>query len=308
MKVFLRTDMLTLTTPLEEYLDRPLRLARHREPRALGRLRGRPRRALRGEPCARRRADPHRRGRPRLRRARAGTTTPQLAVTTRRRRADDAHDAHRAGRGADREVIFRTWSVGVGAVGDMHTEPDSYEAVLGGIDSARAHRLDEVHARRLLQLAAAQRHARAGRRSAGSSSSRAGASSRTSAPSRTTSARVPVRAAAVPRREPEHRGHLDLDAGRRTVARRPDDAVSEGRVLAAVRAQHRARRALARDPETDAAAITADWARQWFSDDPATVARDRRGDGPLARGDQQGCTSGRSPSSASSRSASSRRP
>jgi hypothetical protein len=35
----------------------------------------------------------------------------------------------------DREVIFRTWSVGVGAVGDMHTNDQSYEAVLGGIDS-----------------------------------------------------------------------------------------------------------------------------------------------------------------------------
>lgn len=36
---------------------------------------------------------------------------------------------------SDREVIFRTWSVGVGAVGDMHTNDESYEAVLGGIDS-----------------------------------------------------------------------------------------------------------------------------------------------------------------------------
>lgn len=36
---------------------------------------------------------------------------------------------------SDREVIFRTWSVGVGAVGDMHTNSESYEAVLGGIDS-----------------------------------------------------------------------------------------------------------------------------------------------------------------------------
>ena len=32
----------------------------------------------------------------------------------------------------DREVIFRTWSVGVGAVGDMHTNHASYQAVLGG--------------------------------------------------------------------------------------------------------------------------------------------------------------------------------
>lgn len=34
-----------------------------------------------------------------------------------------------------REVIFRTWSVGIGDVGDMHTDPDSYHAVLDGIDS-----------------------------------------------------------------------------------------------------------------------------------------------------------------------------
>ncbi|WP_109211059.1 MULTISPECIES: hypothetical protein [Microbacterium] len=36
---------------------------------------------------------------------------------------------------SDREVIFRTWSVGVGAVGDMHTNSASYEAVLSGLDS-----------------------------------------------------------------------------------------------------------------------------------------------------------------------------
>ena len=34
----------------------------------------------------------------------------------------------------DREIIFRTWTVGVGAVGDLHTNPESYETVLGGID------------------------------------------------------------------------------------------------------------------------------------------------------------------------------
>ena len=36
---------------------------------------------------------------------------------------------------AGREVIFRSWSVGVGAVGDMHTNQESYRAVLDGIDS-----------------------------------------------------------------------------------------------------------------------------------------------------------------------------
>ena len=35
----------------------------------------------------------------------------------------------------DKEIIFRTWSVGVGQVGDMHTNPASYEKLLAGIDS-----------------------------------------------------------------------------------------------------------------------------------------------------------------------------
>ncbi|HEY2792659.1 MAG TPA: hypothetical protein VGJ28_09895, partial [Micromonosporaceae bacterium] len=34
----------------------------------------------------------------------------------------------------NRDIVFRTWSVGVGAVGDMHTNPASYEKVLDGID------------------------------------------------------------------------------------------------------------------------------------------------------------------------------
>ncbi|WP_432828936.1 hypothetical protein [Dactylosporangium sp. CA-092794] len=33
-----------------------------------------------------------------------------------------------------RDVIFRTWTVGVGAVGDLHTDPDAYREVLGGLD------------------------------------------------------------------------------------------------------------------------------------------------------------------------------
>ncbi|MDE0547455.1 hypothetical protein [Microbacterium sp. C7(2022)] len=36
---------------------------------------------------------------------------------------------------SDREIIFRTWSVGIGDVGDMHTDVASYEQVLAGIDS-----------------------------------------------------------------------------------------------------------------------------------------------------------------------------
>ncbi|WP_218826009.1 hypothetical protein [Actinomadura mexicana] len=35
----------------------------------------------------------------------------------------------------DRDIVFRTWSVGVGAVGDMHTDPASYHRVLDGIEN-----------------------------------------------------------------------------------------------------------------------------------------------------------------------------
>jgi hypothetical protein len=34
----------------------------------------------------------------------------------------------------DRDLIFRSWTVGVGAVGDLHTNPDAYREVLGDID------------------------------------------------------------------------------------------------------------------------------------------------------------------------------
>jgi len=35
--------------------------------------------------------------------------------------------------GDDRDIVFRTWTVGVGAVGDLHTNPASYDTVLNGI-------------------------------------------------------------------------------------------------------------------------------------------------------------------------------
>jgi hypothetical protein len=35
----------------------------------------------------------------------------------------------------DKTIIFRTWSVGVGKIGDMHTNPETYREVLGGIHS-----------------------------------------------------------------------------------------------------------------------------------------------------------------------------
>lgn len=43
----------------------------------------------------------------------------------------------RAHESAGRELIFRTWSVGVGEAGDLHTDPDTYRRVFDGIDSDR---------------------------------------------------------------------------------------------------------------------------------------------------------------------------
>ena len=64
---------------------------------------------------------------------RAGTTTPTSPSPGDSVRAMLTALTDQAER-VDREVIFRTWSVGVGAVGDMHTNDESYEAVLDGID------------------------------------------------------------------------------------------------------------------------------------------------------------------------------
>ena len=140
-----------------------------------------------------------------------------------------------------RDVIFRSWSVGRRGRGRHAHQP----AVLRG--GARRHRLagagglDEVHARRLLQPPAAQRDA-AVRQPA--------ADRRVPEPSRVRELRgvperprrrVPRRPAAAARREPADRGRVGVDPGRRAVARRPDDALPQVRVLAALRAEHLAR-------------------------------------------------------------------
>ncbi len=64
-----------------------------------------------------------------------GAVSSSLAVTTPDavRAMLDAFTAQ--AEAASRDVIFRTWSVGVGAVGDMHTNVESYQAVLSGIHS-----------------------------------------------------------------------------------------------------------------------------------------------------------------------------
>jgi hypothetical protein len=134
MKVFLRTDMLTLTTPLEAYLNDRFGGLDAADPQLWDVYTAGLDELYEAEPAL---------DGVLIRIGEAGDVYDvegwdyysALAVTT--------TDAVRAmltaltaqAEAHDREVIFRTWSVGVGAVGDMHTNAASYEAVLGGIDS-----------------------------------------------------------------------------------------------------------------------------------------------------------------------------
>lgn len=172
---------------------------------------------------------------------------------------------------SDREVIFRTWSVGVGAVGDMHTNDASYEAVLDGIDSPALivstkytlgdfytwlplnHTLEQGAQRRIVEFQS--------------------------------------------RREFENFGAFPNDLGPQYQAALQQLLAANDRIegvwvwtqdggpwragpmslylksgfwqLYELNTQLAA--ALAQDPATDVAEVTTDWARQWFSDDPATV-------------------------------------
>ena len=72
MQVFLRTDMLTLTTPLEEYLTDRFGSLDTENPELWDVYAAGLDELYAAEPVARRRADPHRRGRPRLRRGGLG--------------------------------------------------------------------------------------------------------------------------------------------------------------------------------------------------------------------------------------------
>ncbi|GAA3632318.1 hypothetical protein GCM10022200_14010 [Microbacterium awajiense] len=173
---------------------------------------------------------------------------------------------------SDREVIFRTWSVGVGAVGDMHTNVESYQAVLGGIDSPALivstkytlgdyytwlplnDTLEQGTQRRIVEFQS--------------------------------------------RREFENYGAFPNDLGaeyqwalQRLLAANPliegawvwtqdGGPWRAGPMTLYLKAgfwqlyelNTQVAAALSVDPAADPAQVTADWAREWFSDDPATVA------------------------------------
>ncbi|GAA1807358.1 hypothetical protein [Agromyces neolithicus] len=172
---------------------------------------------------------------------------------------------------ADREVIFRSWSVGVGAVGDMHTNADSYHAVLDGIDSDRLivstkYTLGDFYSHLPLndtlevgdQRRIVEFQSRREFENFGAFPNDLGVLYR-QALARFIAANPNVEGIWTWTQDggPWRAGPLSLEL------KTGFWQLYELNTELAVR--------LARDPDADPAAITADWARRWFSDDPATV-------------------------------------
>ncbi|WP_314507926.1 hypothetical protein [uncultured Microbacterium sp.] len=134
MKVFLRTDMLTLTTPLEQYLTGRFGSLDTEDPELWDVYAAGLDELYAAEPSV---------DGVLIRIGEAGRVYDvegwdvysALAVTSVDSVRTMLETLTAQAEATQREVIFRTWSVGVGAVGDMHTSDASYEAVLGGIDS-----------------------------------------------------------------------------------------------------------------------------------------------------------------------------
>ena len=171
----------------------------------------------------------------------------------------------------DRDVIFRSWSVGVGAVGDMHTNPQSYAAVLDGIDSpalvvSTKYTLGDFYSHLPLNetlLSGSQRRivefqSRREFESYGAFPNDLGAEYRDA---------LQRLLAANPRIEGVWVWTQDggpWRAGPMTLYLKSGfwQLYELNTWLAG---------SLARDPDADVSALTADWARRWFSDDPTTV-------------------------------------
>ena len=134
MDVVFKTDMLALTGPLEEYLDRELGGIDPDDPRLWEVYRAGLDEFLTRMPFV---------SGLMIRIGEAGTVynlegwdyysalevTSVASVRTMLEQFTAAAAEH------DRTIFFRTWSVGVGEVGDMHTSTETYDAVLAGIDA-----------------------------------------------------------------------------------------------------------------------------------------------------------------------------
>ena len=133
MKVYFSTDMLALSPPLKAYLERTVGGLRTEDPRLWQVYQAGLTEFLGSLPYA---------DGLMIRIGEGGDVyrlpgqdfSSEIAVTTPASvRAMLGALLHTAGE-AGRDIVFRTWSVGVGAVGDLHTDPESYREVLDGVD------------------------------------------------------------------------------------------------------------------------------------------------------------------------------
>lgn len=169
-------------------------------------------------------------------------------------------------------IVFRTWSVGVGAVGDMHTNPASYHAVLDGIDSpalivSTKYSLGDFYSHLPLnqtlftgdQRRIVEFQSRREFEGFGAFPNDLGALTQTAL--QTFLARNP---------------HIvgvwvwTQDGG--PLRAGPMTLETQSGFWQLYDLNTQLALALARDPGADPAALTADWARRWFSDDPVTAA------------------------------------
>lgn len=270
MKVYLRTDMLTLTTPLQQYFERRFGSLDTENP-ALWDVYA----AGLDELYA---AEPAIDG-VLIRIGEAGrvydvegwdyySTLAVTSVDAVRTMLDTLTAQAEA---SDREVIFRSWSVGVGAVGDMHTNPASYEAVLGGIDSPALivstkytlgdfyswvplnDTLEQGSQRRIIEFQSRREF-----EAFGSFPNDLGPQYQWA---------IQQLLAANPRIEGIWTWTQDGGPWRAG----PMSLYLKSGFWQLYELDTQLAASLARDPDADVGEITVDWAREWFSDDPATV-------------------------------------
>lgn len=170
-----------------------------------------------------------------------------------------------------REVIFRTWSVGIGDVGDMHTDPASYHAVLDGLDSPALivstkftlgdfyswlplnETLETGDQRRIVELQSRREF-----EAFGSFPNDLGTDYQWA---------LQTLIAANPHIEGIWTWTQDGGPWRAG----PMSLYLKAGFWHLYELNTQTAAALARDPQADVGQVTADWAREWFSDDPATV-------------------------------------
>lgn len=271
MKVFLRTDMLTLTTPLQQYLENRFGSLDTGNPELWDVYASGLDELYAAEPAL---------DGVLIRIGEAGRVYDvegwdyysALAVTSVDAVRTMLTTLTAQAEASDREVIFRTWSVGVGAVGDTHTSAASYEAVLGGIDSPALivstkytlgdfyswlplnDTLEQGDQRRIVEFQSRREF-----EAFGSFPNDLGSQYKWA---------IQELLAANPKIEGIWTWTQDGGPWRAG----PMTLYLKAGFWQLYELDTQIAASLARNPDTDVEQVTLDWAREWFSDDPATVS------------------------------------